>query len=97
MERMCSCQLDEAPLEAPLQPMPEEYGFGVWQFLGMRGPPLGSEVAGSVCPESPECGKRHLAEYREYCRMLQNTDKHKHKGIVPSDYDLPEITTLVTL
>lgn len=96
MERMCSCQLDEAPLEAPPQPIPEEYGFGVWQFLGMRGPQLGSKAAGSNSLESLECGKRHLAEDRGYCRMLQNTDKYKHEKRIPSDYDLPEIITTVT-
>lgn len=76
MERMCSCQLGEAPP----QPIPEEFGFGVWRFLGMLGPSWG---AGLASPESLECGKRHVGGEGECYRMLQNTAKHKHGKTVP--------------
>ena len=97
MERMCSCQLDEALWRPHPSPCLRSTDLEFGNSLECGGPQPGSEAAGSGSPESPECGKRHLAEDSGYCRMLQNTEKHKHRKIIPSDYDLPEITTVVTL
>lgn len=94
MKRMCVCQLDEAPVEKPhpspfLRSLSLEFGNSLecWARAGEQSCRLSQRRVLGLW--------RHLRGEGGCCRMLQNTDKLKHKKIIPSDYDHSEITTLI--